>query len=511
MKANLPETRDRLKAEYWLPKLRHRKWMADGKVVESASWYVRLQVKGRQVLHNLNETDRTVAARKAKDIYKKVAGAGWEAAFADKRLGISDPSGRLSGDATIGDYIEASKSYARSLMTHAASARCLRLIVGEQFRIRVDADEDRIAHIAAKLALAELRRRQAAGDKKAPPHGGKRHSKREKAWLAAQAETAGIREEAVRRLRYDHKANGREAWIKAVDAVRLAKLTPTAVDSWRTSRLHAAQRIDADEASRAEITTSSVLRQASSLFRDKVVRNIRRDTKLVLPEVLPFDGVDIGRPELPKFEVQVPYEKIVRAAADIEDVEVRKAFFLGATCGLRRREMDALCWDSFVFSDTDPKLVIRRTKKYGLKTKSSEAAIPLDAAVAAFFKQRFDVERARRNGFVLAGEAKTGALSRAYRCERTHQALLEWVRAQGIVDRRPIHHLRKLCGDAVNKQAGIYAASSYLRHSGVRVTEQSYVDTRARVAPNVSAVLGDKVISLPVVERSKPKAKKATP
>ncbi|MBJ7328027.1 MAG: tyrosine-type recombinase/integrase [Chthoniobacterales bacterium] len=505
MKATPTETRDRLKADYWLPRLFHRNWAVSGKSIQAASWYVRIQCRGRRETLNLNQTDRTLAARTARDIYKKVAGAGWQSAFEDPTLRLSDPSERIIKSATVGNYIAAAADFAESTQTHSYNARSLRLIVSEQLNIRFDADEDRIAHIAAKLALAELRRRQAAGDKKAPPHGGKRHSKREKAWIAAQAQTAAaIREEAVRRLRYDYKGNGRGSWIAAVDAVPLAKLTPAAVREWRSRRLREAEKDGAGARQRADITSASVMRQAASLFSPKVVKDVR--TKVDLPAVLPFDDVEIPRPENPRFEVQVPWEDILEAAGQLNDVELKKAFYLAVTCGLRRREMDTLLWDSFDFRDQ--RLTVKPTKDYALKTAGSYSAIPLPLAVSAFFEQCHRREQAKRGDGVLAGNRKTNLTSRSYRCEVTWQKLLAWVRAQGITDRKPIHHLRKLCGEALNRQAGIHAASRFLRHTSVRVTEASYIDSRARIAPDVSAVMGDKVISLPpLTSRSASQAK----
>jgi integrase len=503
MKVTLPETRDRLKAEYWLPRLFHREWTVAGKPVKSAAWYVRVQCRGRRETLNLNQTDRMLAARKARDIYKKVAGANWEAAFKDPDLNLSDPSERIVKSATIGNYIAAAQGFAESSQTHSYNARSLRLIVSEQLSIRVDADEDRISQIAGKLALAELRRRQASGDAKIPPHGSKRHSKAEKRWIATHAPK--LREEAVRRLRYDYKGKGRDAWIAAVDAVPLSKLTPSAVREWRSRRLREAEKFGAEAKERADRTSASVMRQAASLFSPRIVKDVR--TKVDLPSVLPFDDVKIPRPENPRFEVQVPWEDILVAVDEISDIEMRKAFYLGVTCGLRRREMDTLLWESFDFRDQ--RLTVKPTKDYSLKSARSYSAIPLPPAISVFFEQCYRREQAKGTDTVLAGNRKTILSSRSYRCDVTFMKLMKWVRAQGIIDRKPLHHLRKLCGAALNEQAGIHAASRFLRHTSVRVTEGSYIDSRARIAPDVSAVLGDKVIALPAAQPAKHASRKA--
>jgi integrase len=491
MKATPDNTSDKLTPEYWKGKLLKRTWDRRGKKVESSAWYARIQCGGDRHTLCLIATDRTLAARKARDIYKKVLGAGWEAAFNDPALGLRDPSERIRGTVTVGDYIAAAGKFAGNARTHADNARCFRQIVAGVCRIKVAFDEERVDRIAGRLALEELRRLQNAGDKKAPKAGGKRHSKAEKAWIVSNLKAH--RPEAIRRLRFDHSTGGREQWIQAVDSVSLDKVTPAAVEAWKVDRIREAEAEGALAQRQTRNTVGSVMRQATSLFKKRTVKLLR--SEMDIPDPHPFDGVEIEPLRIPRFEVQTPWVELMRAAHEelSAEPEMMKAFFLAAACGLREREMDSLLWDSFDFDAT--KLTVKPTEEYGLKTRGSHGTIPVDPKIALFFKQHFDSCGADGSAPVLQGSGSAGKRYRSYRCEKTFRPLRAWVRAQGIIDRNPLHHLRKLYGEAVYQSAGnIYAASKILRHSSVAVTEKSYVAGQPSSVPSVADAIGSNVI-----------------
>ena len=69
-----------------------------------------------------------------------------------------------------------------------------------------------------------------------------------------------------------------------------------------------------------------------------------------------------------------------------------------------------------------------------------------------------------------------------------------------VADRKPIHYLRKLAGETLSQQVGIYAASSYLGHSSVKVTQDYYATGRPTIAPSITEAMGGKVIQFPAVE-----------
>lgn len=69
-----------------------------------------------------------------------------------------------------------------------------------------------------------------------------------------------------------------------------------------------------------------------------------------------------------------------------------------------------------------------------------------------------------------------------YRCEPHWRILLDWLEDNGISARKKVHELRKLFGDAIVKQNGIFAGRVQLRHSTIQMTASHYTDPRQRAA-----------------------------
>jgi integrase len=242
------------------------------------------------------------------------------------------------------------------------------------------------------------------------------------------------------------------------------------------------------------------MRQARSLFsEEKILEHVRKEITN-LPEVLPFDGLKIVKAEIKRFRVQVPMPELMTAAIEElgTDREVMKAFCLAAWGGLRRREMDALTWENV--NTKLNQLSVAVSEHYALKTNESEREIPLPPEVMGFLAQCQKQDKAKAGDFVIKGELSVSKRSRVYRCEKVFARLIKWERQQGVTDRKPIHYLRKLVGDTLAQQKGIYATSSYLGHSSVQVTQAYYVSGKATDAPDITAAMGGKVIAFPTQE-----------
>jgi integrase len=69
------------------------------------------------------------------------------------------------------------------------------------------------------------------------------------------------------------------------------------------------------------------------------------------------------------------------------------------------------------------------------------------------------------------------------------QALADWLRAQGMEERKYLHTLRKEFGSLVAQEHGIYAASRALRHSDIQVTAKHYLDKKQRISIGLGRLL----------------------
>ncbi len=77
------------------------------------------------------------------------------------------------------------------------------------------------------------------------------------------------------------------------------------------------------------------------------------------------------------------------------------------------------------------------------------------------------------------------------RCEPHWRVLIEWLEANGISARKKVHELRKIFGDAIVKQNGIFAGSAQLRHSTIQMTASHYTDPRQRAALPLGNLFSD--------------------
>ncbi|MGH7993531.1 MAG: hypothetical protein ACREDQ_08450, partial [Limisphaerales bacterium] len=80
-----------------------------------------------------------------------------------------------------------------------------------------------------------------------------------------------------------------------------------------------------------------------------------------------------------------------------------------------------------------------------------------------------------------------------YRCEPHWGTLTEWLESNGINARKKVHELRKLFGDAIVKQNGIFAGSAQLRHATIQMTASHYTDPRQRAALPVGNLFPESV------------------
>jgi integrase len=287
--------------------------------------------------------------------------------------------------------------------------------------------------------------------------------------------------------RHDYRNGGRKAWVAAIDAMPLEELTADKIRAWKKDYIARAGH-DKLARRRSTVSCNSYLRRARALFsKAKVIDKL---SSVKLPEMLPFDGVELEpRTDTKFYGAGVEPVTLVRAAVNElsgDRVEQLKVFLLGITLGMRRREIDLLEWQSFDFLSGT--LKIMPTKWYQLKTNESASELPIEPEVLELFRGW----RARATSeFVIESDRAPKSVNyQHYRCEETFAALLAWLREKGVQGNKPLHQLRKLYGSALADLYGLHAASSGLRHADLRTTAGFYVDRRVKVTPGFgSAVL----------------------
>jgi len=304
---------------------------------------------------------------------------------------------------------------------------------------------------------------------------------------------------AVKRTkkRFGPKRGGAAAFRAALDGAGLDILSLPAVQKWRLEYVKRAKN-PAQERSRMT-SCNSTIRQARSLFAGKIVKFL---PELRLPVPPPFAGVEFFPKQSAKYFSRIDPKALLQAAhSDLaaEDSPAFVVMLLALSAGLRRGEIDSLCWHQV---DFERQLIrIESTEAATLKTTDSRDEVAIDEHVVSFLRG----SRAKASGdFVIeAGGAESGPKKwgQHYRADAVFDRLTAWLRAHGVTARKPLHELRKELGALVTAEHGIYAASRVLRHSNVATTAAHYSDLKSRPVVNVGAwLIPENVIEL------KPKA-----
>ena len=274
------------------------------------------------------------------------------------------------------------------------------------------------------------------------------------------------------REKFDYVNGGRAAWVAKIDRIKLADLTPDKVNKWRIAFVKKAGANPVKQR-RARITCNSIMRQAKSLFSPDLLAYV----SLHKPDRLPFDGVAFYERESMRYHSAVDIEALIQDAIRELPQEQLKIFLLATMAGLRRNEIDKLQWPAFRWNDGA--IRIEATEFFMPKTSEGAGDVPIDKELLAMFRGW----HAKATGaFVIEADAepRTDASYAHYRAQRHFDALTEWLRGKGLTALKPLHELRKEFGSQLCAKYGIYAASRMLRHSGIAITAEHYLDTKER-------------------------------
>ena len=387
---------------------------------DGADWYVQIGFAGHQERFPLKTPNREDAAAKSRDIYLSLHSVGWD----ETRLKFKPWQDKLVrvDSPTVGDYLQLVERHAGiKPTTFTDYTRKFRRLVAGVIGIK----------------------------------GGK--------------------------AKFDYVSGGAQAWRKKVDVVRLAEITPAAVNVWRKEFVGQWSGNPA-RFRRAETTVQSIIRNSKSLLSPKVIRSLTdANVAVQLPTPSPFDGVDMGKSIRHRYRSNINAGELFTKATDelsISEPEAFKVFLLAFAVGLRRGEIDVLTWSQFNWSKNQ--INIEASEHGDTKTEASMASVDVDPEIVAMFR-KFKGDEA--NGFVIGSKVqpKPSASWHHYRCNRVFKALLAWLRAQGVTGHNPIHTLRKEFGSLLCDEHGLFATSMALRHTDIRLTRDHYVDRKGRI------------------------------
>jgi integrase len=289
--------------------------------------------------------------------------------------------------------------------------------------------------------------------------------------------------------RFGPKTGGAAKYRAVIDALSLEALTPLAIQKWRMAYVKKAK--NPKQESSAKTSCNSTIRQAKSLFAPKVADFMK---ELRLPVPAPFAGVKFYERQNSRYSSRIDIADIGTAAHTqlaSTDPQAFLAFLLAIGAGLRRGEIDSLCWHQV---DTKKCLIrVEVTESASLKTTDSVGEVDIDEDTATLLQGYKARAKAKDRDYVIMAEGRKEQTrgphtwGQHYRANSVFDALVAWLRnyeqdgqkplAKVI---KPIHELRKELGALMAQQHGIYAASRALRHSNVATTAAHYADKKAR-------------------------------
>jgi integrase len=426
--AQAPPPRSKTELAFWKRRIFKPTYRrSDGNQVAAANFAVEISFRGRRIKWSLATPNREAAAARAKELFLFLQANGWEATLARYRPKEAAPP--KAADITVAEFLSEVEALQRlSSRTFADYARALRRIV------------------------------------------------------------SGIAGIPSSKRKFDQFSGGHDKWTQAIGAVKLAKITPEAVERWKRGFLAKAKPDPISQRS-ARVSVNSYLHRTKCLFGKEILKHLT----IRLPDPPPLAEVEFEKRPSLKYHSSFDVRHLVaQARAELADsadkIELFKIVVLAAMCGLRRREIDLLPWTAFRWDEGV--LRIEPTEFFRPKSEESIADIPLDPEVLALFR---GYQARARSEFVVESEVapNTHTSYFHYRCFGLFKQLSEWLREHGVKMTRALHGLRKEYGSVINRAHGIHAASRALRHSSIGITAEIYVDSRVRTTSGLGYLLAD--------------------
>jgi len=293
--------------------------------------------------------------------------------------------------------------------------------------------------------------------------------------------------------RFDYVNGGNEKWKSKVDSVLLSEITQTKVQKWKVSYVKERSDDPVKESSAME-SANSYIRYCRSIFKPDILPHMQKE--LTLPEDLPFSAVTLYSRQNTKyastFDIMEVMQKAKEELPNIEQDQQWLIFVLAVSSGMRRNEIDKLTWRQINFNKNQ--IDLGTTKYFKPKSENSGTDVDIDPELSTLLRG-YHAKYKHAGEFVIQSDIKPLLKAKVsqYRANRHHQALITWLRKQGVDARKPIHTLRKEAGSEVCKRYGLHAASTFLRHADIQVTSAHYVENKETIRSGFGAILAGNV------------------
>jgi integrase len=423
---------------YWLSRVKHRvvnDWTA-------TSYSVRMHRHGKRVLVTLNSTTKRDAANEALELWLQIRSNGWE--FAEtyrKRNKVPVPAAKNVEPSTTISHQSPVKVFTVGMLLECFTATMVDI----------------------------------------------RATTRNAYFVAVRSIVADILTDSGGTLKKEGRA-------ELLNNTPLEMLNREALRKWLSAKLAAGD----DESKR---TLRSRIINAKSIFNTHVLERFNEDHRTTIEN--PFTGLMIPKGGTKRHYRKVSLKEVLKqakalkASGSADDLECWKIIILASSGGLRRSEIDNLRWADIDFNNR--RIHVRPSETYALKTKASEAVIPIEVEVA---NEIASWKRGKPGEFVIAAKKDS---RQAMRSGGHQAATAAWLREctiggeQPLKDvQKPLHELRKEAGSLVNETHGIQEARVFLRHTDITTTANYYLDSSSKVTAGIGAALDQRLVATPI-------------
>lgn len=302
-----------------------------------------------------------------------------------------------------------------------------------------------------------------------------------RSFAAASGISEGARRQYENALRviWERGTGQTEGW----EAVALTEYTPALVFRFKEAVLKAAAADeDASDARAQQLRRSanSVLRQSKGMFSRRALEHYRLVARLVLPATLPDFLSSPGFPDTTKEEYHSPPDAVVSATFQSLDKSKEThrnryvAVWLALGFGLRKSEIAAVRAGWFIKKADGVQLELRATVVPGKvavekeSTKNGQVFPRIDVSNGAWEKLEPLLASLKPEEYVLQCPTATD------RVEGVFRGISAWMQELGWGTTKQVHEFRAFAGCQVAVRDGIEAASRWLRHSSILVTQRHY-------------------------------------
>jgi integrase len=204
-------------------------------------------------------------------------------------------------------------------------------------------------------------------------------------------------------------------------------------------------------------TFASAIKAAGSIFK-KSALDYYESRKVRLQN--PFKGLELTRPKVSQY---VPIsadlrESIWKDCATELDPANAMIVLMALGIGMRRSEIEAAIpsW----FSRQADKVMVHIQEGEGFRPKNGQnGVVPISIDL---YEALLKLRAGSNSRFFVPCRSKEAGVGRIWENVRT---VNKWLKKRGLLDRKPLHALRKECGSIVAQNQGILEASKVLRNT----------------------------------------------